>query len=34
MDDVSLVSKLFAAYDRNADGYIGKDELLAFFSYM
>ena len=32
MDDVSLVSKLFAAYDRNADGSISRDELVAFFS--
>ena len=34
MDDVSLVSKLFAASDRNADrdGSISRDELVAFFS--
>ena len=32
MDDVSFVSKLFAVCDRNADGYIARDELVAFFS--
>ena len=34
MDDVSLVSKLFAASDRDADrdGSISRDELVAFFS--
>ena len=28
----AFVSKLFAVCDRNADGYIARDELVAFFS--
>ena len=28
MDDVAAVTKLFAAFDRNADGFISRDELV------
>ena len=30
--DVAAASKLFAAFDRNADGFISREELLAHFS--
>ena len=30
--DVAMAAKLFAAYDRSADGFIDRDEVLAFFS--
>ena len=32
MDDVAAVTKLFAAFDRSADGFISRDELVAHFS--
>ena len=32
MDDVAAVSKLFAAFDRSADGFISRDELVEHFS--
>ena len=32
MDDVAAVTKLFAAFDRNADGFISRDELVEHFS--
>ena len=32
MDDVAAVSKLFAAFDRSADGFISRDELVTHFS--
>ena len=32
MDDVAAVSKLFAAFDRSADGFISRAELVEHFS--
>ena len=32
MDDVAAASKLFAAFDRSADGFISRDELVTHFS--